>query len=59
VRNDIEYDVNIKAELEIRDLQNKVDQLQELMLQHLSQMNSHLETTIKYQTGSSNAVKPE
>jgi uncharacterized membrane protein len=45
VRNDIEYEVNIKAELEIRDLHNKVDQLQDLMLGHLAQMNTNIQNT--------------
>jgi CRP/FNR family transcriptional regulator, cyclic AMP receptor protein len=40
VRNDIEYDVNLKAEVEIRALSKQVDNLQELMLQHLSSMNA-------------------
>jgi CRP/FNR family transcriptional regulator, cyclic AMP receptor protein len=40
VRNDIEYDVNLKAELEIRALSQQVDNLQELMLQHLSSMSA-------------------
>lgn len=44
VRNDIEYEVNIKAELEIRDLHNKVEMMQELMLQHLAKMHMHLES---------------
>jgi len=43
IRNDIEYEVNVKAELEIRDLHNKVEQMQELMLQHLAKVNAHLE----------------
>lgn len=43
VRNDVEYEVNIKAELEIRDLSQQVDDLQELMLRHLSQMNTSLQ----------------
>jgi CRP/FNR family transcriptional regulator, cyclic AMP receptor protein len=45
IRNDIEYEVNIKAELEIRELQNRLDDLQELMLRHLSKMNQHLEAS--------------
>lgn len=43
VRNDIEYDVNIKAELEIRDLHEKVDKLQEFMISHLSRLNSNVD----------------
>jgi CRP/FNR family transcriptional regulator, cyclic AMP receptor protein len=40
VRNDIEYEVNLRAEVEIRGIQKQVDDLQELMLRHLSAMNS-------------------
>jgi uncharacterized membrane protein len=39
IRNDIEYEVNLKAELEIRDLQQQIENLQQLMLQHLSALN--------------------
>jgi uncharacterized membrane protein len=47
VRNEIEYEVNIKAELEIRDLHNKLDDLQELLLRHLRQVDERIE---KHQT---------
>jgi CRP/FNR family cyclic AMP-dependent transcriptional regulator len=59
VRNDIEYDVNIKAELEIKDLHNKIDTLQELLLSHLHQIHSNVEASVKLQTqtGTNNAVK--
>jgi CRP/FNR family transcriptional regulator, cyclic AMP receptor protein len=40
VRNDIEYEVNLKAEVEIRELSKQVDDLQELMLQHLSSLSA-------------------
>jgi CRP/FNR family transcriptional regulator, cyclic AMP receptor protein len=43
VRNDIEYEVNIKAEIEIRDLHNKVDQLQQIMLGHLQKVDTHID----------------
>jgi len=36
VRNDIEYDVNLKAEIEVREIMKQIDNLQQLMLQHLS-----------------------
>jgi CRP/FNR family transcriptional regulator, cyclic AMP receptor protein len=39
IRNDIEYEVNLKAELEIRELQRQIETLQQLMLQHLSSMS--------------------
>jgi len=45
VRNDIEYEVNIKAELEIRELRQQIEELQQLMLAHLAQMSSVLDTT--------------
>lgn len=44
VRNDIEYEVNIKAELEIRELRQQIDELQQLMLLHLAHMSTNLET---------------
>ncbi|MBL8166463.1 MAG: DUF1003 domain-containing protein [Anaerolineae bacterium] len=56
VRNDIEYDINIKAELEVRALHDKVDVLQELMIQHLREMNSNV-VRLQTQTGTSPAVK--
>ena len=59
VRNDIEYEVNIKAELEIRDLHNRVEELQQIMLEHLQRIDSNVETSVKMQTqtGSVPAVK--
>jgi uncharacterized membrane protein len=44
VRNDIEYEVNIKAELEIRELRQQIEELQQLMLLHLAQMSTNLAT---------------
>jgi CRP/FNR family transcriptional regulator, cyclic AMP receptor protein len=46
VRNDIEYEVNLKAEVEIRSLSNQVETLQQLMLQHLSRLQA-FEAAIK------------
>lgn len=43
VRNDIEYEVNIKAEIEIRDLHNKVDKMEELLVNHLSRLHSNMD----------------
>jgi len=58
IRNDIEYDVNIKAEVEIRDLRDKIDQLQDMLLGHLKRIDSNVEQTVKLhtQTGSIPAV---
>jgi CRP/FNR family cyclic AMP-dependent transcriptional regulator len=42
VRNDIEYEVNVKAELEIREVRQQIEELQQLMLLHLSQMSANL-----------------
>jgi uncharacterized membrane protein len=42
VRSDIEYDVNIKAELEVSHLHEKVDRLYEEMLQRLARLEAHL-----------------
>lgn len=36
VRNDIEYEVNLKAEVEVRDLIKRIDTMQQLMLEHFS-----------------------
>lgn len=43
VRNDIEYEVNVQAELGIRDLKERVDDLQELLVNHLSRMNENID----------------
>lgn len=56
VRNDIEYDVNIKAEIEIRGLHQKINEMQELLLVHLHKMDSHIDQ-INTQTGISKALK--
>jgi CRP-like cAMP-binding protein len=40
IRNDIEYEVNLRAEVEIRGLANQVDSLQQVLLQHLSDIKS-------------------
>jgi CRP/FNR family cyclic AMP-dependent transcriptional regulator len=57
VRNDIEYEVNIKAELEIRDLHNRLDEIQEIMLTHLKAMNTSIDH-VKVHTGIVPAVHP-
>jgi uncharacterized membrane protein len=36
VRNDIEYEVNLKAELEIRALGDRIEELEETLVKHLS-----------------------
>jgi uncharacterized membrane protein len=36
VRNDIEYEVNLKAELEIRTLMRQVEELQKVVIQHIA-----------------------
>lgn len=38
VRNDIEYDVNLKAELEVAELHKKLDQFQEQVLARLARI---------------------
>lgn len=59
VRNDIEYEVNIKAELEIRDLHNRVEDLQQILLGHLQRIDSNVEASVKMQTqtGTTPAVR--
>ncbi len=46
VRNDIEYEVNLRAEIEVRQVFDRIDDLQELLLSHLNaiqQGNDHHE----------------
>lgn len=42
VRSDIEYDVNIKAELEVAHLHEKADRIYEQMLERFSQLEKYL-----------------
>jgi uncharacterized membrane protein len=42
VRSDIEYDVNVKAELEVSSLHDKVDRLHEAMLARLGSLENRL-----------------
>jgi uncharacterized membrane protein len=57
VRNDVEYEVNIKAELEIRELHEKVETLQDLLISHLSRVNTNIDT-LRTQTGQNPATRP-
>ncbi|NWF71184.1 MAG: DUF1003 domain-containing protein [Chloroflexi bacterium] len=41
VRNDIEYEVNLKAEIEIRELKQQVEDLQEILLEHLAALQAY------------------
>ena len=58
VRNDIEYEVNVKAEIEIRDLHNKVDKMEELLVNHLSRIHTNVDR-LQIDTGTLKAVKNE
>jgi len=40
IRNDIEYEVNVRAEVEIRELADQVESLQQILLQHLSDIKA-------------------
>ncbi|HUN08614.1 MAG TPA: DUF1003 domain-containing protein [Aggregatilineales bacterium] len=42
VRNDIEYEINVKAELEIKELHDKVDRLEDLLASHLNKLDSRM-----------------
>src|SRR6185369_15057537 len=42
VRSDIEYDINIKAELEVAHLHEKTDRIYNDMLQHFSRIEKRL-----------------
>ena len=58
VRNDIEYEVNIKAEVEIRDLHNKVDKMEELLVNHLSRLHINVDR-LQTDTGTMKSVNEE
>ncbi len=40
VRNDIEYEVNIRAEQEIRGLHRRIEELEQIMLEHLARLQA-------------------
>ncbi len=40
IRNDIEYEVNLKAEVEVREIQQQIETLQQLMIQHFADLNA-------------------
>jgi len=42
VRNDVEYEINVKAELEIKELHDKVDRLEDLLATHLNKLDSRM-----------------
>ncbi len=58
VRNDIEYEVNVKAELEIRDLRNQIDKMEELLVNHLSRLHINVDR-LTTETGTIKAVSEE
>ena len=58
MRNDIEYEVNLKAEVEIRDLHNKVDKMEELLVNHLSRLHTTFDR-LQTETGTLKAVNNE
>ena len=58
VRNDIEYEVNVKAEVEIRDLHTKVDKMEELLVNHLSRLHVNMDR-IQTETGTMKSVNEE
>ncbi len=39
IRNDIEYEVNLKAELEIRDLSKQIESMQQTLLKHIASID--------------------
>lgn len=43
VRNDIEYEVNVKAELEIRELRQEVAEMQQLLLRHFDRVYTNID----------------
>ena len=58
VRNDIEYEVNVKAEVEIRDLHTKVDKMEELLVNHLSRLHVNMDR-MQTETGTMKSVNEE
>ncbi len=42
VRNDIEYEINVKAELEVREVNKKLDAMEELLVSHLSAVRTNI-----------------
>lgn len=58
VRNDIEYEVNLKAEVEIRDLHNKVDKMEELLVNHLSRLHINVDR-LTTETGTAKIIGEE
>lgn len=58
VRNDIEYEVNLKAEVEIRDLHNKVDKMEELLVNHLSRLHINVDR-LATETGTAKIIVEE
>lgn len=55
VRNDIEFDINLKAELQIHQMHEKVDQLREDLLDRLMRLERHADSTHVGSTGSGQA----
>jgi uncharacterized membrane protein len=49
IRNDIEYEVNLRAEVEIRGLADQVDALQQVLLQHLSDIKLQTAKSVRRQ----------
>src|SRR5262249_15767123 len=58
VRNDIEYEVNIKPEIEIRPMQDKINGLEQILVGHLHKMDTHI-GQLNSNTDPIKAVKPE
>jgi CRP/FNR family cyclic AMP-dependent transcriptional regulator len=54
VRNDIEYDINLKAELEIGQLHHKVDRLYEQVANRLANLERYI--VVKRTTGNSSDI---
>ena len=50
VRNDIEYEVNLKAEIEIRSLIRQVGQLQQVLVDHISMTSEKVDAIAKRDT---------
>jgi len=58
IRNDIEYDVNVRAELEVRDLVRHMDEMEQAQLQTLAKLNT-LETHLSSEIGKTLTRKRE
>lgn len=49
IRNDVEYEVNLRAEIEVRALMKQIETMQQLMLEHLAAMTPAVQASVSSQ----------